>query len=372
MKLGLRMRFGRVLTGIMGVIGLLVAGLVAPARADGTVVTMRHSERPRLPTPFKTGFGPEDLGVIVNDADPDSVRIGNYYKAKRRIPDRNVIHVSFRPGGTVMSPDEFARIKADVDARTPAQVQAYALTWTTPYRVDCMSITTAFAAGFDKRFCAEGCAPTRISPYFDSGSRRPYRDFGWRPTMSLAGSNVEEVMALIDRGVASDRTFPGGTGYLVDTGDKWRNVRAPGFEPITGRMQGVVDLAHVRADYIEGREDVLFYFTGMERVAHLETNRFVPGAIADHLTSMGGQLTGTRQMSSLRWLEAGATGSYGAVVEPCNYTAKFPDPAIVIERYTKGETLIEAYWKSVAMPGQGIYIGEPLAKPYGGGLRTIR
>lgn len=31
------------------------------------------------------------------------------------------------------------------------------------------------------------------------------------------------------------------------------------------------------------------------------------------------------------------------------------------------EMLIEAYWKSVAMPGQGIFIGEPLANPYGGG-----
>jgi threonine synthase len=30
-------------------------------------------------------------------------------------------------------------------------------------------------------------------------------------------------------------------------------------------------------------------------------------------------------MSALRWLEAGASGSYGTVVEPCNHPAKFPD-----------------------------------------------
>ena len=89
-------------------------------------------------------------------------------------------------------------------------------------------------------------------------------------------------------------------------------------------------------------------------------------SIADHLTSTGGQLTDSTQMSSLRWLKAGATGSYGAVVEPCNFQSKFPHPGVVIGRYTSGETLIEAYWKSVAMPGQGIFIGEPLAKPYGG------
>jgi hypothetical protein len=71
-------------------------------------------------------------------------------------------------------------------------------------------------------------------------------------------------------------------------------------------------------------------------------------------------------MSSLRWLESGATGSYGAVAEPCNFPQKFPVPAIVIGRYYAGESLLEAYWKSVAWPGQGIFIGEPLANPFGG------
>jgi len=69
-------------------------------------------------------------------------------------------------------------------------------------------------------------------------------------------------------------------------------------------------------------------------------------------------------LAALRWREAGATGSYGTVAEPCNLPQKFPNPAIVIGRYLRGETLIEAYWKSVLMPGQGIFIGEPLAAPF--------
>jgi hypothetical protein len=71
-------------------------------------------------------------------------------------------------------------------------------------------------------------------------------------------------------------------------------------------------------------------------------------------------------MSALSWLQAGATGSYGAVVEPCNFPNKFPVPAVVMTHYLQGETLIEAYWKSVQMPGQGIFIGEPLARPFAG------
>jgi hypothetical protein len=52
------------------------------------------------------------------------------------------------------------------------------------------------------------------------------------------------------------------------------------------------------------------------------------------------------------------------VVEPCNLPEKFPFVPVVTSRYLRGETLIEAYWKSVLMPGQGIFIGEPLAAPF--------
>ena len=117
-------------------------------------------------------------------------------------------------------------------------------------------------------------------------------------------------------------------------------------------------------DAVQFRPDVMFYFTGKASVNAIDTNTFLPGAIADHLTSAGGKLTDSRQMSSLRWLESGATGSYGAVTEPCNFVEKFPHPGIVIERYLNGETLLEAYWKSVKWPGQGVFIGEPLARPF--------
>jgi uncharacterized protein (TIGR03790 family) len=90
----------------------------------------------------------------------------------------------------------------------------------------------------------------------------------------------------------------------------------------------------------------------------------VPGALADHLTSLGGDLLGDGQMSSLRWLGAGATASYGSVSEPCNYWQKFPNPTVLLKHYVQGNSAIEAYWKSVAWPTQGLFIGEPLAAPY--------
>ncbi len=315
-----------------------------------------------LPSP--AGLGPEELAVIINDMDPLSSKIGDYYRAQRHIPEANVIHLRFEPGKPNLPRAEFNRLKAEVERKTLTRIQAYALTWAAPYRVDCMSLTTAFAAGFDTRFCSPDCGKTRLSPYFNSNSRAPYTDFRIRPTMSLAAINFAEAKKLIDRGVASDHTFPRGTGYLVSTTDPARNVRAVLFPEIAKFFGRNLNLKIVKADYLINKSNILFYFTGSVDVAHLQTNRFVPGAIGDHLTSTGGQLTDSGQMSSLRWLEAGATGSYGTVTEPCNHLAKFPHPGIVINHYLRGETLIEAYWKSVAWPGEGIFIGEPLATPF--------
>jgi uncharacterized protein (TIGR03790 family) len=138
-------------------------------------------------------------------------------------------------------------------------------------------------------------------------------------------------------------------------------VRAAGYADAKLMVAGRVPMEIVHTPGLKDRDDVLFYFIGAKIVPDLATDHFVPGAVGDHLTSTGGNLLGFSQMSSLRWLEAGATGSYGTVVEPCNITAKFPNVGLLMRRYLAGETLIEAYWKSVAMPGQGIFIGEPLA-----------
>ena len=304
-----------------------------------------------------------ELGVVVNVADPRSVEIGEYYARRRDIPRENVVFVTLPVGQGQITRQEFESAKAELDAHVPAAVQALALAWTTPFRVDCVSVTTAFAFGFDPAFCAEGCRPTRRSPYFDSNSAAPFRDLKMRPAMLLAGATVADVRALIDRGVASDGTFPSGTAYLLSTSDRARNTRAASYA-LVEKLGLPLRVERLDANELRDRRDVLFYFTGIGSVSGLETLRFLPGAVADHLTSSGGVLNGRDQMSALRWLEAGATGSYGTVAEPCNFPTKFPFPPMLIARYMRGENLIEAYWKSVAWPGQGLFVGEPLAAPF--------
>lgn len=352
-------RLWRVLSAL-ATVQALVAVLVFPAQAQG------GDKKPQVLMSNDAGFGAAQLAVIINDADPQSVAVGDYYQQARNIPPANIIHVWFESRDSAMSPGEFAVLKKMIDRRLPDSIQAYALTWTTPYRVGCMSITSAFAFGYDYRHCATGCRTTKTSEYFSSTSRQPWQDHHIRPAMMLAGNNLAEVKALIDRGVRADGTFPQGRAYLLDTSDRIRSVRRMFYPLVAEHLGDRLPVTIAQADSVKNKTDVLFYFTGLVDVPDLKSNYYLPGAVADHLTSYGGKLIDSSQMSSLRWLEAGVTGSYGTVVEPCAFPNKFPNPLVMMEHYLDGEHLIEAYWKSVDMPGQGIFIGEPLARPWYG------
>jgi hypothetical protein len=236
-----------------------------------------------------------------------------------------------------------------------------------------MSLTSAFALGFSLDYCSSPCQSTKAVDYFGSDSVKPYADHGIRPAMILGGTSVEDVIALIDRSVTADQTFPAGDGYFFRTTDSLRSVRWSDFAQTVdawNRPDGLTTYYIDNSDgtstnYIEFVDDVLFYFTGLAAVPGIETNNFVPGAVADHMTSFGGQLTSSGQMSILRWLEVGASASYGTVAEPCNYQAKFPRTSFLIPPYFAGGTVVEAYWKSVHWPGEGLFAGDPLTRPFG-------
>ncbi|NPU95458.1 MAG: TIGR03790 family protein [Gammaproteobacteria bacterium] len=311
--------------------------------------------------PCPAAVTPDSIAVVVNQNDPDSIATGQYYLAARRIPPQNLFRIDLPTLGLIDAAT-FTTAKTQLDAALPTHIQFLALAWTQPFRVDCMGITAAFSLGFSPAFCATGCTPTRPSPYFGSQSSAPFAELGVRPSMLLAGSNLAAVQALIERGKLSDGTFPtGGDGYVLATSDAQRSVRAQRSVLVNTKDHL---LRKTQREYLQNTRNILFYFTGAEQVPMLNSNQFLPGAVGDHLTSFGGVLVGGSQMSALRWLDAGATGSYGTVVEPCNFPHKFPLPEAVSLFYQRGDSLIEAYWKSVMMPGQGVFVGEPLAAPF--------
>jgi uncharacterized protein (TIGR03790 family) len=257
--------------------------------------------------PANAALRADQLGVIVNDSDPASVEVGEYYALHRNIPRRNIIHVELPAAVPAIRSSIFEQAYNKVKEQTAPGIQAFALTWSAPYRVGCMSITSAFAMEDATRYCAKGCLTTGPNPYFDSSSEQPYSDFQIRSTMTIAASTVENARFLIDRGIQSDFTNPRAKAYLVQTKDKARNSRAPSFALAKRRFSSQLPVTIVRSEGIHDKFDIMFYFTGTTTVPYLDSVGFLPGAIADHLTSSGGRLTNSRQMSALRWLEAGAT-----------------------------------------------------------------
>jgi len=322
------------------------------------------------------GITNENIAVIVKRGDELSVKTAEYYQQKRNIPLEHIFTVDL-PDTNTMGAVAFKTLYEKLKAQLPAEIQGFVLTWNKPYRVGCMSVTSAFTFGFDAQYCqtfGKGCQPTADSAYFNSKTLKPWQDLAIRPSMMLSGRSFEEVKRLINRGVKADDSMPVGSAYLVETSDRQRSSRAGIFKVLDQkwtfdailRVEYVDRSKHDAPNYLQGMQDIMLYQTGLTKVPFIDDNLYLPGAIADHLTSFGGAGIGDQgQMKAFRWLEAGATGSYGAVIEPCNFVAKFPNPAVILPHYLNGETLMEAYWKSVLQPGEGLFMGEPLARPYG-------
>lgn len=311
----------------------------------------------------------QDLGVVINVDDPYSVQVGEYYIRARKIPEDQVLRLSLPIRGA-LTPAEFEDFRKQVDAFYGDRVQALALTWRLPYAVNCHAITGALAMGYDPQLCANTCGAGRVSRYFASPSTKPHKDLGMRLSMLLAARDVDSAKALIDRGVKSDGTLglrgglPANVHY-VTTSDSVRSVRQSLFPPAGAVPKLGLNVKLDQTEALRGAERVLIYMTGRASVDWIDTVGFLPGALADHLTSFGGVLDKPHgQMTVLAWIHAGATASYGTASEPCAHLQKFPHPQALLSFYVQGSTALEAYWKSVAWPQQGLFVGEPLAAPF--------
>lgn len=147
------------------------------AGADAPADSPPEAQAPKMILP-KSALTADELGVLVNSSDPQSKEVAAYYVAARKIPSANVVTLAF-PVGDVMTEADFATAKAAVDAALGPKIQGLAITWTKPYRVACMSVTSAFALGFDKKHCnttGGACGPTASVPTYDSDSVAPFTD----------------------------------------------------------------------------------------------------------------------------------------------------------------------------------------------------
>ena len=181
----------------------------------------------------------------------------------------------------------------------------------------------------------------------------------------LTAPSLSEAKFLVDQGVNSDGSFSSKPVVLAKSSDPLRNIRSPLFDNtiFNSHILGAPFILRTNSDTPSGQTNLFGYSTGLASYS-VSPNSFVPGAIADSLTSFGGIIFGANdQTNLLAFIKAGATGSYGTVAEPMADVQKFPDPQVYFYQ-ARGFNLAESYYQSVAVPYLGLIVAEPLAAPF--------
>ena len=332
------------------------------------------------------GGGPWNTLVVVNDNSPVSQELGQYYQDVRGLPEHNLVHVRTTTNYTttlaVFTNDVVHPVRAYLaSAGLSNQIDYIVLTRDLPYRVfdggisyNGSSAILFYGFKTDGPLCSlPGAA---FHDYYQSeqafGHERAPSSNRYFASTLLTGYDLDQARRAVDRAAEADALFPTGQVALLHTADNHRTVRWTQFDDalFTARfLSNGVDTVAYDADGLVSVTNLAGYFTGVANEPFINTLGFVPGALADHLTSYGGCLfdpgifTPFLQMPALNWIRQGAAGSYGNVAEPCNFPEKYPHARLHFW-YGRGFNLAESYTMSVKAPYMGLMLGDPLTAPY--------
>jgi uncharacterized protein (TIGR03790 family) len=326
--------------------------------------------------------------VVVNQSSSNSLALGNYYCEMRNVPPQNVFRISWTGGNTDWSQSAFETTLRSplasflAGARLTNQADFLVLSMDIPYRVTNSttidSTTSALYYGFKNNSTPPPGAPPSCSlPAASSnayaGTERAFRSIapgslGYTNLLAtmITSSNLSLAQQIVYQGAVSDATFPTQTVFLAKSTDYARNIRFPTFDDAVfdTRVRGGYAIQRINANSLFGLGRLLGFQSGSYSYGVVNAS-FVPGALADNLTSYGGLLFqySAGQLNILSLLGAGAAGTYGTVDEPCAYLEKFPSPRIYFYQ-ARGFSLAECYYLGITNPYQGLVMGDPLAAPF--------
>jgi uncharacterized protein (TIGR03790 family) len=352
----------------------------------------------------------DNVAVVINEASPDSQRIGEHYIKVRAIPATNVIRV------TTTTEDTIARAAYTADIEEPIasairrsnlhdRLLYIVLTKGVPLRITGTEGRNGAVASVDSeltllyRRMTGRVVPTLgkvPNPYFlgtqpvDSAAPFRRRDHDIYLVTRLAAYTADEAIALIDRGLAAvqDGAFvldqragildnPVGDRHLAEAQTRLGELGLADrvvFEATTNAARNVDG---VLGYYSWGSNDP-------ENRVRQTTMRFRPGALAAMFLSQDARtfeepprewmpvneprnraalFRGSAQSLIADLIREGVTGVAGHVSEP--YLESAIQPQILFPAYVKGRNLAEAFY--LAMPDlswQAVIIGDPLCAPF--------
>jgi hypothetical protein len=338
-------------------------------------------------------LGPHELLVLANGNSSRSVTLAREYAAQRRVPPENVLLLDLAAAPPLeLTPDECRRqiltpaLRAADERGLAGHVLAWAYSLDFPIRVTATPPLSLQGLTFLRGRLPDPDAvanATYASPLFAGPDTPAFAGFpaqsldvqrAWLgknmpiPSMMLGfagprGNTPEEIAACLRRGLDADRGRPEGTVYFVTNSDVRSLCRQWQFPAAVRELDLLGVRAVITPTLPEAAPDILGAMLGAADVSMPATRRFLPGAMAEHLTSFGAAFDAAPQTKISEWIRAGAGASAGTVTEPMSAWPKFPH-ARYFAHLASGCTSLEAFHQALKCPLQILLLGDPLSSPW--------
>ena len=341
---------------------------------------------------------PHQVAVLVNKQSQDSKMAANMFAGLHGVPDCNWIYLdlpeSMFSGRFECTPKEFKSLIYDPTLKIlkerglDDQITAWVYSVDFPIRVvtaetdrrqmSIMGLTFLRGEVPDLEQMEQGkiISPLFAGPTNEGGQKLPSRAFDvWKvglkdkmplPSMMLGyigenGSSMETVLRCIQDGARARRNQRGSRVLFVKTDDAARSApREWQFADVQAELKVRGGSAVITTNSAPRQTGLIGVMTGLADVKPTDYGSFVPGAMAEHLTSWSAEFQ-KPQSKCTEWLDAGATVTAGMVVEPYNNWVKFPH-ARFYGHYAAGCTAMESFYQSIASPVQILLLGDPLSQ----------
>ncbi len=349
----------------------------------------------------------ENVLLVLNEASPISLEVGQYYAQKRGIPPDSVLRIKTGVEDSISRTVYERLIEAPIGAwlnRNSAhdRILYIVLTKGVPLRIDGTSGADATVASVDSELALLYRKMTGVAvlpagrvqnPYFlgtapiSEAKRFTHEMQDIYLVSRLDGYTSADIRGLIDRGFAPSREgkiLLDQKGSSTDKGDGWLQEAANVLGSIGFKDRVVVESTD---KVITDQTGVLGYYSWGSndpaiRIRHFNLG-FVPGALAGMFVSSDGRTfsepppgwtVGPWDDKSPRFADSpqslagdlirdGVTGIAGHVAEP--FLEATIQPNILFPAYLSGFNLIESFY--LAMPylsWQTVIVGDPLCAPF--------
>lgn len=322
--------------------------------------------------------------VVINQTDPDSVRLGRYYAEKRGVPRENVVLVQTTAAERIPLEQYEKEIHDPIKAalaKTKNPIDFILLMRGLPLRN-----AEGFGISIDSRLMADSLPTQKApvasdqgqlaeNPYFNKKEPFSHAKFGIYLVCRLDGYTFEDAKALVDNSLAA-KPNPG--PFLLN---KAQNRKSEGYGELQATLDSAATLLKAKGLDVTLDEGVSFpgsskplagYATWGSNDGAFKQDvyaglKFLPGAICETFVSTSGRSfrkpvpAGQSVVADL--IAQGVTGVKGYVSEP--YTFALAKADILFDRYTSGYNLAESFYAASAVTHwRDIVIGDPLCAPY--------